>query len=308
MKDSWRMRCLVSTVHFMSFPKATSDPKAYIEGLEAIASDDFFTAVELTKLDDEGARKEAVSIVKSAGLEVVFGAQYLLLSQELNLNAPQESERRKAVDVVKACFDQAAEFGAKIVAVLSGPDPGEAGREEGKRALARSLEELCKEAPQGMWISLENFDREVEKKCLIGPTREAVEVVRKVKEEVGNIGLTVDLSHLPLLDEEPEEAVGVAAEHLIHVHIGNCVKRDLSHPAYGDKHPRFGIESGENDLLSVHKFLQVLYYSGYFTKQLPTRLPMVGIEVKPMKGECPEIVLASSKRVFKEAWARLVNP
>jgi len=307
MRDSWRVRCLVSTVHFMSFPEATSDPKAYIEGLEEIAADDFFTAVELTKLEDEGARREAVSIVKSAGLEVIFGAQYVLLSQGLNLNASEESERRKAVDAVKACFEQAAEFGAKIVAVLSGPDPGEGGREEAKRALVKSLVELCKSAPEGVWISLENFDREVDRRCLIGPTAEAAEVASRVKEEAQNMGLTVDLSHLPLLGEEPEEAVSAASEHLIHVHIGNCVKRDTSHPAYGDKHPRFGIEGGENDVLSVHKFFQVLYYAGYFAKQLPTRLPVVGIEVKPMEGECPEVVLANSKRVFKEAWARLVN-
>lgn len=308
MRDSWRRQCLVSTVHFMSFPEATKDAKAYIEGLEAIASDDFFTAVELTKLDDEQARKEAVSVVKSAGLEVVFGAQYVLLSEGLNLNAPEESERRRAVDAVKACLDQAAEFGARIVAVLSGPDPGEAAREEAKGALVRSLVELCKAAPEGVWISLENFDREVDKKCLIGPTAEAAEVAARVKEEAQNFGLTVDLSHLPLLNEEPEEAISAASEHLIHVHIGNCVKRDPSHPAYGDKHPRFGVEGGENDVLAVHKFFQVLYYSGYFAKQLPTRLPVIGIEVKPMEGECPEVVLANSKRVFKEAWARLVNP
>ncbi|HIE09304.1 MAG TPA: sugar phosphate isomerase/epimerase [Armatimonadetes bacterium] len=308
MRDSWRHRCLVSTVLFMSFPKATEDPKAYIEGLETVATDDFFTAVEVTKLDDDEARRDAVSIVKSAGLEVIFGAQYVLLSGGLNLNALDESERRRAVDAVKACFEQAVEFGAKVVAVLSGPDPGEGSREEAKGALVRSLVELCKEAPEGVWISLENFDREVDKKCLIGPTAEAAEVAGKVKEEAPNIGLTVDLSHLPLLGEEPEESISTAFEHLIHVHIGNCVKGDPSHPAYGDKHPRFGIEGGENDVRAVHKFFQVLYYSGYFTKDLPTRLPVIGIEVKPMEGECPEVVLANSKRVFKEAWARLVNP
>jgi hypothetical protein len=34
-------------------------------------------------------------------------------------------------------------------------------------------------------------------------------------------------------------------------------------------------------------------------------LPIVGFEIKPMPGEDPDIVIAGTKRVWKEAWARL---
>ncbi len=47
--------------------------------------------------------------------------------------------------------------------------------------------------------SLKNFDREHDKRLLVGPTEDAKEVVGKVKEDCENIGLTIDLNHLPLL-------------------------------------------------------------------------------------------------------------
>ena len=83
------------------------------------------------------------------------------------------------------------------------------------------------------WISLEAFDDKIDKKCLIGPTPRAVELAERVRQQVANFGLTIDLSHLPLLKESP-------SEFLIHAHAGNCMIADTQDPAYGDMHPRLG--------------------------------------------------------------------
>ena len=78
--------------------------------------------------------------------------------------------------------------------------------------------------------------------------------------------------------------------------------RDRAHPAYGDQHPRFGIEGGENDTPQVVEFLRVLFDIGFLGG---TERPFLSFEVKPMAGETSEGVIAGTKRVFAEAWAQL---
>jgi sugar phosphate isomerase/epimerase len=151
-----------------------------------------------------------------------------------------------------------------------------------------------------MPIILETFDQvSFGKNCLIGPTRQAVRIAEAVGKDHSNFGLMIDLSHLPLLGESAQEALGLAKDHLLHVHIGNCVMKDSSHPAYGDSHPRFGCEGGENDVSELAEFLKVLREIGYLGRDDR----FVSFEVMPMKGEFSELVIAGAKRTLQQAWA-----
>ena len=96
-----------------------------------------------------------------------------------------------------------------------------------------------------------------------------------------------------------------ASEHLVHTHIGNCAMSDTASPAYGDQHPAFGCDGGENDIEEVADFLRCLIDIGFFKKELPTSMPVVSFEVKPLAGEDSDIVVAGAKRVLNEAWARV---
>lgn len=109
----------------------------------------------------------------------------------------------------------------------------------------------------------------------------------------------LDLSHLPLQHETIEHALTVAKDHLVHAHMGNCVLRDKSHPAYGDQHPRFGVPGGENDVPQVVEYLRTLIKIGYLREGNPR---ILSFEVKPMAGESSEVVLANAKRTLREAW------
>ena len=109
----------------------------------------------------------------------------------------------------------------------------------------------------------------------------------------------LDLSHLPLLGEDPYEAVHALSDCLVHVHIGNCVT-DPSHPAYGDSHPRFGYPGGDNGVTELSIFLRVLLDCGYLDR---VKRPIVSFEVKPVDGESSRAVIAGSKRALMEAWA-----
>jgi sugar phosphate isomerase/epimerase len=110
----------------------------------------------------------------------------------------------------------------------------------------------------------------------------------------------VDLSHLPLQGETARDALAVAKDHLVHVHIGNC-SLQKGNPAYGDLHPRFGIAGGEVDVAEVREFLRVLLQIGYIGEG---KQNVIAFEVKPMSAdEPPEIVIANAKRTLMEAWA-----
>jgi sugar phosphate isomerase/epimerase len=275
-----------------------------LETLQKIAEDDFFTAVEVSWIKDEKVRGKAKKLLEMSHLTVAYGAQPRLLINKLNLNSFDEEERKRAVREVKAGVDEAYEIGAKSLAFLSGKDPGEERRGKARKLLVFSVKEICNYAKSkgNLGITLEVFDREIDKKCLIGPANEARIIAKEVRKEFDNFGLLVDLSHLPLLNETPTQAIIPIKDYLVHAHIGNCVLRDKKHPAYGDQHPRFGIKGGENDVEELKIFLRVLLDIGFLNHKNP---PIVSFEVKPLADECSEVVIANAKRVLREAWAKI---
>jgi sugar phosphate isomerase/epimerase len=228
----------------------------------------------------------------------------VLLNNNLDLNSFDSEHRHATVEKMMSCIDEAISLGAQRLGLLSGPYPGEEKREQALSLLIASLDEICTyaEAKGNIDIILEVFDRTIDKKCLIGSTRDAVEVARELRRRHPNFGLMVDLSHLPLLGESAEHALTIAKEYLAHIHIGNCVLRDKSHPAYGDAHPRFGITGGEIDVAELREFLKVLLDIGYIDHG---KRNIVAFEVRPLPGESSEAVIAGSKRTLLEAWASL---
>jgi len=304
MQDSIYKFMKVGLIHFMAYPQVMKGEGPILETLQKIAEDDFFTAVEVSWIKDSKVREKAKKLLEVSHLTVAYGAQPRLLVKKLNLNSFDEAERQEAVDEVKAGVDEAYEIGAKTLAFLSGKDPGEEGREQARKLLVSSIKEICDYAKSkgDLRIVLEIFDREIDKKCLIGPANKAKIVAEEVRKEFNNFGVLVDLSHLPLLNETPTQAIMPVKDYLVHAHIGNCLLKDKKHPAYGDQHPRFGITGGENDVEELKAFLRVLLDIGFLNHKNP---PMVSFEVKPLADESSEVVIANAKRVLREAWAKI---
>ena len=310
MQEPLEAYCHVGIVHPMAFPECIGGEGPIIETLSQIANDTFFSAVEVSWIKDPKVRAEAAGLLAASGLEVIFAAQPGLMQQKLSLCDLDAGKRAQAVEGGKKLIDQAYELGAALMAVLSGPDPGEADRPKATQGLIDSLKQLCNYAQEKaedrmLSISLENFDRDVDKRQLIGPTKEAAQIAETVWSECSNFGLTIDLSHLPLLQERIDETALAAVDHMIHAHIGNCVMSDTSHPAYGDNHPRFGLPGGSVGVEQVRRFLEALVYAGYFKRNTPTTMPVVSFEVRPGGDDSSALVIANAKRTLTQAWARL---
>ncbi len=298
MKDSLHSYMKVGIVQLMAFPDLGP-----LDGIRKIAEDEFFGAIEIASIPDD-VRDEVDRILQSSHLVIGYVGQDALLKQKLDLNSPIPQQREAAISQIKSAVDEAYSLGAKQLAVLSGPAPVRDKYEQAKELLVDSLTQICSYAQSkgDLPITLEIFDREYDKKCLIGPTEEAVQIAKEVRRHYANFGLMIDLSHLPLLKETPDHAIKTARDYLAHTHIGNCILKDKNHPAYGDKHPPFGLAVGENDVEEVRLFLRALMDIEYIGEG---KQNIVAFEVKPLSGGSPEVVVANAKRTLMEAWARL---
>lgn len=315
MDTPWSAYMHIGLVEFMMYPGDMAGNDEVIEGIQRVAADPFFDVLEITRIKNPAIRQQVRDIADMAHMDLGFGAQPPLLMGKLNTAALDEDARRAAVAEVKTCIDQAYEHGCRLLAMIDGLEswPGEAQKERALDQVTKSLDELCEYAEQQakdylLTISLETFDRSIEKKSLLGPTRDAASVARRVKDKHQNFGLTIDLSHIPLLGETIRESLTEAQDFLIHAHVGNCQMQDPNLPSYGDKHPRFGAPLGENDARHLSEFLNTLMEIGFFEKELPTRRPVVTFEVRPLPGEHQDILLANCRRVFEEAWAAVKGP
>ncbi|MHB8909686.1 MAG: TIM barrel protein [Syntrophales bacterium] len=309
MVESWYRYMNVGTLHFMSFPEVGKGEGPVTETLEKILQDDFFTAVEITHIKDDNVRERVKNMLETSHVVSSYVTHPTLLSNKLDINSPIEAERKKAVAAVKKGIEEAAYLGAAGVSTLSGPHPGKELEAEGVQRLLESLEELCDYSRKyALPLELETFDFDVDKRCLIGKSDLAATVAQKIRTTYPDFGLILDLSHIPLQYEPAKTAVRNCARYTTHLHIGNCVLKEKTHPAYGDQHPRFGVKGGENDVDQLREFFKALFEEGFLKADPAARAgekPLVSFEVKPMAGENPGLVLANSKRVFRQAWALL---
>ncbi|MDQ0176077.1 sugar phosphate isomerase/epimerase family protein [Bacillus chungangensis] len=287
----------------MAYPETMKGDGRITDTVKKIVTDDFFSAIEITSVNDEAEREKVSSLLESGGMTIGFGAQPIILSKKANLNSFDTEERQFAINLVKEAIDQAYEVNASKLGLLSGPKPAK-NEDQALQILANSLKELCQYAKSkgDIVLSLETFDDETDKKCLIGSNRLAVEVAKEVRKIDPTFGLMLDLSHLPMQRETSKEALTIARDYMNHAHIGNCYIKDPSDPAFGDQHPRFGYPGSENDVEELAEYLRILLEIGYIGEGSSN---VVAFEVKPLGNESSDVIIAQSKRTLIEAWNRL---
>ena len=293
----------VGLIHFMAYPAVMKGEGPIEETFKKIAVDDYFEVAEITWMKDAEVRKSVKQMIDTSHMTMTYGGQPRLLTTGLNINSIDEEGRLKALASLKEGIDEAYEMGAKGFAFLSGKYTEEK-KEEAYQALIKSTKELCRYAKEkgDMPVVLEVFDYDVDKKSLIGPVNLAKRFAEDMRAEYDNFGLLVDLSHLPLLHETARESLIPIKDYIVHAHMGNCVVKDPSWPAYGDAHPRFGFPGGENDVDELVEYLRVLMEIGFISKE---KRPIVSFEVKPFSNEDPDLVVANAKRVLRLAWAKV---
>uniref|UniRef100_A0A7C5XN78 Xylose isomerase-like TIM barrel domain-containing protein n=1 Tax=Ignisphaera aggregans TaxID=334771 RepID=A0A7C5XN78_9CREN len=281
----------IGIVAFMIFPELMRIDKGVSDKLKPLIIDPFFDLIEMTPMDDaEWSRVEELN--KNYRKRFALALQPYILTRGMNINAIDEAERSKAVEFIVNEIKRAGLRGMKAVGLCSGPnveDPEK--RKIAIDALVKSLVEIGAEASRyGMKVFLETFDVTWDRKRIAGYLHETVKIVERVRESVGNIYIMWDLSHAPLLNEDPE-ILKSYPEFIGHIHIG-CGKK------VGDKlldtHPGFyrpGAINTENDVAKLLRVLHDMDYKG-----------SISFEIRPEQDQDPFEVLNAGKGVLLRAF------
>lgn len=296
MKDPIQKYFQIGTIQWMSHPPVSYD---LLDSVKTLAVDDFFTAIEITKIADDETRDKVKHMLEQSHMKVCYGAQPRLLGPGLNPNDVDEEGRKKAEETLLEAIDEAQYMGAKGIAFLTGKWNEET-KEEAYSQLLKTTRNICSYAAEkNMMVELEVFDFDMDKAALIGPAPYAAEFAADMRKTHNNFGLLVDLSHFPTTYETSRFVIQTLKPYITHLHFGNAVVIKGCE-AYGDKHPRLGFPNSANDTDQLVDFLTVLKQEGFFRAQDPLVLSM---EVTPWGDEDGDIILANTKRVLKRAWA-----
>lgn len=292
----------------MAYPEIINGCGPVVTRLADTLRDEDLTVIDVTHIENEDDIIHARRLLETSGVRVLFSAAPAMAFSGLSLSAIDDEERRQAVDLGKRLLDEALDLGAELIFFISGPDPGPAYRAAATETLFDSLSTICTYASQlsdqdQMIVALEPADREIHHRQLLGPFAEAANLARELRRDHGNFSLVADLSHIHQLGEDPETVMNLYATYIGHIHLSNVLLNDKTHPLYGDHHPRFGVPGSSVDIRELAKFIQAVLRNVVHGKEWGR--PTMGLEVKPAQGEDPDLVLASAKRAFFEAWAIL---
>jgi sugar phosphate isomerase/epimerase len=293
-----------------SFPELGSGGGPIFKKLDYVLDTHLFRVLEITYRNTQQGFIDLQQYLSRKGIRTVYLAPSAIQEGGLDPNSLDETERHKAVEVLKGFVDKAYFLRAEKLMICSGPDPGPAEREKAKRQLIKSLNELLEWIHQVktdylLELILENFDRELQKKRLLGPTHESVELIMEVKKNSGNINLILDQSHLRQLGEDHQESLSLARNCLGHVHLANCLLRDRSHPQWGDSHLAFNTEGSELGTSDIVQMLHTLFQIGYLKEGGGDKLPTISLEVKPSPPNSdPYATFKDTCNTFLEAWGR----
>lgn len=286
-------------VHHMLYPKCMEDPEDHVRTLSEFVRRDDIETLDCCLPYGEKRRATLIPLVRACGKTVTF-AIHLFPLRKLGLPTPAPHEQAQVRMIVQDMVEQAAAIGATgFIFASGGPSPAEATGAH-YHAFAAFCRWLCAQLePFGITAELEPFDTTIDKRFLFGSTQSCVELIESLRPDVENLGIELDVAHLPLMGEPFADAIRTVAPHLKRVHLGNCVLKDTTHPRYGDTHPPIGFDGGEIDVPQVTEVLRCLLEVGYLGAE--QRGDLV-IETTPWPGKSVEETVADSFARVARAW------
>lgn len=293
-------------VIYGSYPRVLQDNELLLKKLIETAKDTDFDVIEIPNIEQRDLWDDVRDIAIEAAIDLVACAGPSCVFKGWNLSSIIEEDRKHSTNGMKNMVDFAYAIGARELAFISGKDPGPQHRDVAVESLIKSIREIdeyanAKASKYRLVLSLEPADRNVTHKQLIGPTSEAADLVAKVYEFTDHINITLDMSHIPQLNESFEQSMNELGGMVAHAHLANAFLSDKERPEYGDKHPRFGFPGSEFAEVDIKRFVDLLFKKCLLkTQSLPYKEPVISLEVKPAEGMDPSATLAGAKRsVFR---------
>ena len=282
---SKQKQMILGAAHHFLYPESMRDAQVHTRTLANMAEFEMIEALDCWVWPEQGRAKEEIRLLTQSGKVINYNIGDRFGEAPCLPCSRDPQQREAARQTMLREIDWALNCGARKIVFASGPDQPDCRADAVKRLMDFVLG-LKAYLPDSVDLTLEPTDRDLDKHFLFGPLDETMDFILACR-EAGFSGLHVllDMSHIPLMHTTIERAVKQCASALGHVHLGNCLISDPSHPFYGDKHVPWGYLGGVYDRQHVHEMMAKLDEIGYFTQD---GRATVSFEMRPYEGLSPK--------------------
>ncbi len=228
------MTIIPSVCSSLVFPKSRKD-FSYFSEMAKYISEKGIKSLEFYH-DGDGVDKVGY-VLNDLGIEGMYIAVFPLKQQQLHLCNTDDANRQEAVKLACNCMREANFNGISHIMLNSGRTSGQQKLETA--ALYKSINEIHEYNQKhnlSITFTLEPCDSRIDSKQLVGPTDNAVTIVKTLRADGVPIELTMDIAHIAEEGEDAVSAIKKAKDYCNHVHFANCFLADKQSPLYGDKH------------------------------------------------------------------------
>lgn len=303
MNEDIRNFAKLGLVHHMLYPECTTNPDVHAETLlKFVGRRDIETFDCCLPYGDE-RRGILIPAIRKCGKTDITFAVHLFPLRKLSFASESRIEQEQIRMIVRDMIGQAVSMGARYFIIASGGPAPDSATQGNYDAFAEFCRWLCSELKRfGIRVLLEPFDFNIDKKFLYGPTDKCVELIRSLLPGTDNLGIELDIAHLPLMEERFADAIKTVSPYLERVHLGNCVLRDKSNPRYGDTHPPSGFPGGEIDVTETAEVLRALLDSGFLNKR---KRGCLVVEMTPWPEKTVEETVKDAFQRLDKAWEKV---
>ena len=291
----------------MLYPGAFTDEELHLAAVEAACKLPDYEILDLFFPQDPGIREREMEMLRRSGKEVYLNTPALLQQDgPYNPCSDDAATRDRAVALMLDHIRWAGELAVPVIVYTANVDRGDGLRPvllERFRTFVRACDGEA--GRQHLTLALEPIERHRFKKLFLGPTEECCAFTEELRREgCKNVGVIVDITHLPLMEEEVapafERSMGTG---VYHVHLGGAVLEPSS-PFYGHTHPPLGVAQGLFDTPQLEEQLRCMVRCGYIA---PGRRAPMTFEVQALPGHTPEETAAIHYEKLEVAFAAVAE-
>ncbi len=295
----------LGVVYHMLYARCMADPDYHVATLEEFLRRGDIETFDFCLPYGRGRQERLIPAIRKSGKANIVYATHLVPLRKISFASDSYFEQAQMRMIIDDMVGQAAACGCSGFIFASGGPAYAKGTQANHDAFYDFCCWLCEAlAKHKIDALLEPFDYDFDKSYLYGPLDKNIELVERVAQSFPNIGIELDIAHLPLMREGFASAIQRSSKWLKRVHFGNCVMKNTADPFYGDRHPPVGYPGGEIDVPQLVVALQALLDSGFLSKE---KRGDVVLELNPFPGKSEDESVTDNFGRLSRAWAQVMR-
>jgi sugar phosphate isomerase/epimerase len=304
MKEELKNYARLGVVYHMLYSRCMSDPDYHVATLKTFLQRTDIETFDFCLPYGRDRQLSVIPAIRKCGKTNIVYATHLVPLRKISFASDSYFEQAQLRMIIADMVEQAGTCGCSGFIFASGGPAFSKGTKANHEAFYDFCCWLCESLKKyNIDALLEPFDYDFDKSYLYGPLDKNIELVERVARNFPNIGIELDIAHLPLMREELVSSIQRSAKWLKRVHLGNCVMKNTADPFYGDRHPPVGYAGGEIDTPQLQTALQALLDTGFLSTE---KRGDVVLELNPFPGKSENESVTDNFQRVQTAWARVM--